>query len=134
MVTKSILFQLVHPAKYFFHRETINALISEGHHIDIIVQNKDVLLDLVSKEKWNSFNLFPDGRKIQWLPKKISYVVAFFLSFLVMLNFTRKKKYDLFVGGELVIQKQRIYISLCYSKSFTKTIEIQFIHIFNENR
>ena len=101
MATKSFLFQMVHPAKYFFHRETINALISEGHHVDIIVQNKDVLLDLVTKEKWNFYNLFPNGRKIKWLPKKISYVVAFLLSFLVMLSFARKKKYDLFVGGEL---------------------------------
>ena len=82
---------MVHPAKYFFHRETINALISEGHHVDIIVQNKDVLLDLVTKEKWNFYNLFPNGRKIKWLPKKISYVVAFLLSFLVMLSFLVKR-------------------------------------------
>ena len=101
MKTKSFLFQMVHPAKYFFHRETINALMAKGHKVDIIVQNKDILLELVSKEDWNCFNLFPEGRKIRWLPKTIANIVAFLKSFFIMLNFTRKRQYDLFVGGEL---------------------------------
>ena len=71
----NILFQLVHPAKYQFHKETINMLISEGHHVDVIIQKKDILESLVKSENWNYFNLFPNGRKTSIKPKFLSNIL-----------------------------------------------------------
>lgn len=98
-----ILFQLVHPAKYQFHKETINMLISEGHHVDILIQKKDILENLVKNENWNFFNLFPRGRKTSIKPKFISNILMLILTTFKQLFFVRKKSYDLFVGGELGI-------------------------------
>ena len=63
----NILFFLVHPAKFHFHRVQVNELISRGHNVDILITNKDILEELVKEEGWEYTNIFPEGRKIPGL-------------------------------------------------------------------
>ena len=47
---KNILFFLVHPAKFHFHKVQINKLIVNGNKVDILITTKDVLEELVIEE------------------------------------------------------------------------------------
>ena len=63
-----ILFYLTHPSKFHQFKYTINKLKSELHEVDILINNKDVIKNLVDEEGWDYKDLFPKGRKIKWLP------------------------------------------------------------------
>ncbi len=58
---------MVHPAKYHFHKIAINNLIEAGHKVEVLIQTKDMLEELVKRENWQYKNLFPNGRKISFL-------------------------------------------------------------------
>lgn len=47
---------MVHPAKYNFHRVPINNLLKKGHEVEVLIQKKDVLTELVKSEKWRYHN------------------------------------------------------------------------------
>jgi len=98
-----ILFQMVHPAKYHFHKIAINNLIEAGHEVEVLIQTKDMLEELVKRENWQYKNLFPKGRKISFLPKIISNALMLLISIFRQLKYVRRKSFDLFIGGELGI-------------------------------
>tara|TARA_B000000437_G_C11675391_1_gene317237 strand:+ start:509 stop:1609 length:1101 start_codon:yes stop_codon:yes gene_type:complete len=100
---KSILFFLVHPAKYHFHKVQINKLIYNGHKVDILITKKDMLEQLVKEEGWNYTNLFPKGRKLMFSNVFFSVPYFFFLTIYRLLKYTKNKKYDLFIGDLLTI-------------------------------
>jgi len=57
------LFYMGHPAHFHLFRETINLLWNDGHNVEIVIKNKDVLEDLVKNSKWHFCNIFPRQRK-----------------------------------------------------------------------
>ena len=62
-MNKSYLFFIVHPAKFYLFKETINRLLKNGCKVDVLIISKDVLENLVKEEGWDYRNLFPKGRK-----------------------------------------------------------------------
>jgi uncharacterized protein len=101
-VRMKYLFFFVHPSKCHLFRITINQLIRDGHSVKVLITKKDVLEDLVEKEKWDWTNVFPEGRKIKGLPKK---AVAAFNTFRTLVRLDRysgDEKYDLFVTDDLL--------------------------------
>lgn len=58
-----ILFYLVHPAKFQFHKVQINKLKTNSHHYDIAINTKDILEVLVKEEGWLYTNIFPESKK-----------------------------------------------------------------------
>lgn len=99
----NILFFLVHPAKFHFHRVQINKLISRGHNVDILITSKDILEDLVKEEGWEYTNIFPEGRKIPGLHVYVGAVISLVRTVCRLWKFSRGKKYDLFIGDLLTI-------------------------------
>jgi len=100
---KNILFFLVHPAKFHYHKVQINQLISNGHRVDILITKKDILEQLVIEENWNYTNLFPEGRKLSFSNVILSVPYFFFVTIFRLLRYTKNKNYDLFIGDLLTI-------------------------------
>ncbi len=98
----NFLFYLVHPAKFHFHKVQINTLKKKGHIVDVVINTKDILEDLIKEEGWDYTNLFPNTRKIKGVHVYIAAGISLFLSIYRLWKFTRGKKYDLFVGDALV--------------------------------
>ncbi len=101
MTKKRFLFYLVHPAKFQFHKVQINKLIEHGHIVDIVINTKDILEDLVREEGWEYTNIFPKSRKIKGVHVYIAAGISLMRSIYRLLKFTRGKKYDLFIGDAL---------------------------------
>ncbi len=103
MSQKRFLFYLVHPAKFQFHKVQINALKNKGHVVDVVINTKDILEDLVKEEGWEYTNIFPKSRKIKGVHVYIAAVISIFLTVHRLWKFTRGKKYNVFVGDLLSI-------------------------------
>lgn len=101
MKEKRFLFYLVHPAKFQFHKVQINKLIKNGHKVDIVINTKDILEDLVQEEGWEYLNIFPKSRKIKGVHVYIAAGISLLLSIYRLWKFARGKKYDLFIGDAL---------------------------------
>jgi uncharacterized protein len=97
------LFFLVHPAKFNFHKVQINELKARGHEVDVVITKKDILEDLVINEGWEYKNIFPEGRKIKGLHVYLAALISMVRTIYRLLKYTRRKKYDLFVGDLLTI-------------------------------
>ena len=147
----NILFQMVHPAKYHFHKEAINNLLQNGHSVEVLIQTKDMLEFLVKKEKWEYKNLFPSGRKISFLPKLLSNIIILIIAVYRQLKYVHNKSFDLFVGGELgIVGKFRdtpsIYVTdddmyitpqqhhTCFLATHILTPEICDMTVYNKKR
>ncbi len=98
-----ILFFLVHPAKYNFHKIQINELKARGHQVDVVITKKDILEDLVIEEGWEYTNIFPEGRKIKGLHVYLAAVISMFRTIYRLVKYTWGKKYDLYIGDLLTI-------------------------------
>lgn len=103
MPQKRFLFYLVHPAKFQFHKVQINTLKQKGHIVDIVINTKDILEDLIEEEGWEYTNIFPNSRKIKGVHVYIAAVISIFLTVYRLWKYTRGKKYDVFVGDLLSI-------------------------------
>lgn len=102
-VRKSFLFFFVHPSKFHVFRLTINHLIKSGHNVDIVITSKDVLEELVSAEGWNYTNIFPKGRKFKGVSPYISAGINLFKTISRLYQYTKGKKYDLFITDDLLV-------------------------------
>ena len=102
MKSKHFLFYLVHPAKFHFHKVQINTLKAKGHSVDIVINTKDILEELVREEGWEYTNIFPNTRKIKGVHVYIAAGISLLLSIYRLWKITRKKKYDLYIGDALV--------------------------------
>jgi len=96
------LFFLPHPAKFHFFRVAINELIRRNHEVDIIIITKDILEELVVQEGWNYNNIFPEGRKIKWLPPTLSVIINSIRTITRTLKLIQNQRYDLLIGDFLV--------------------------------
>ncbi len=99
---KNYLFFFIHPAYFHVFRNTINILKSEGHNVDILISSKDILEELVINEGWKYHNLFPNGRKIKFIPVYLSAFINIFTTVYRIFKFTKGKKYDLFITDDLI--------------------------------
>jgi len=97
------LFFFVHPSKFHVFRNTINTLKQNGHTVDLLITSKDVLEDLVKREGWEFTNIFPEGRKMKGVSPIISSGINFFRTLLRLYNFTKGRKYDLFITDDLLV-------------------------------
>lgn len=96
------LFYLVHPAKFQFHKVQINRLKERGHIVDVIINTKDILEELVKEEGWKYTNIFPKSRKIKGVHVYIAAGISLLLSIYRLWRYAYGKKYDLFIGDALV--------------------------------
>lgn len=103
MKHKRYLFFFVHPSKFYVFRNVINTLKAEGYQIDIIIINKDLLVDLVEKEGWEYTNLFPKGRKMKGISAYLSSAINFIVTIYRLFRYTRGKKYDVFITDDLLV-------------------------------
>jgi uncharacterized protein len=95
------LFYLVHPAKFQFHKAQIKELINNGHTVDIVINSKDVLEELLREENIEFTNIFPEGRKIKGLHVYLAAFISIFRALYRLFKYTKGKKYDLFIGDLL---------------------------------
>lgn len=100
-----ILFFFVHPSKFHVFRNTINTLKSHGHNVDILITSKDVLEQLIKNEAWEYTNIFPEGRKISWLPTKVGAGYNLIRTIYRLQKYLNKspQRYDLFVTDDLLV-------------------------------
>ncbi len=128
------LFYLVHPAKFQFHKFQINKLKEKGHQVDVVINTKDILEDLVKEEGWNYTNIFPEGRKIKWLHVYIAAFFSIFKTIYRLLKYTRNKKYDLYIGDLLtVVGRFRGIPSLYPTDDVIRQVPEQSIFLFTTN-
>ena len=85
------LFFFIHPAYFHVFRNTINLLKQKGHKVDIVITSKDVLEELVLNEGWNYKNIFPNGRKIKWLPTYLSAFINLIVTIIRIEKYIFKK-------------------------------------------
>lgn len=98
MTKKRFLFYLVHPAKFHFHKVQINVLKRKGHEVDVVINTKDILEELVKEEGWKYTNIFPTSRKIKGIHVYIAAFISIFLTIYRLWKFSKGKKYDVVVG------------------------------------
>lgn len=103
-----ILFFFVHPSKFHLFKNSINALISKGHHVEILITSKDVLEQLVISEGWKYTNIFPEGRKMKGIPPYISSGINFFRTIYRLYWYTKGKNFDLFITDDLLVYIGRL--------------------------
>jgi uncharacterized protein len=99
---KNLLFYFTHPSKYHLFKNSINALIELGHNVEVLNITKDILDELVSSEKWQHKNIFPEGRKIKWLPKKVAASFNLLRTLYRLNNYLRGKNFDLFITDDIL--------------------------------
>ncbi|MCA9401392.1 MAG: DUF354 domain-containing protein [Candidatus Omnitrophica bacterium] len=58
-----LLFFINHPAQFHLFKHTIRYFLTEGMSCKIIIVSKDILEELVLREKWDYENIFPEGRR-----------------------------------------------------------------------
>jgi len=97
-----ILFFLVHPAKFWMFRNTINHLKAQGHIVEFMTVEKDVMTDLLKAEGWEYINIMPKGRRINWLPRKLGAMVLAGITLLKVFAYTLGKHYDLFITTDVL--------------------------------
>jgi len=128
------LFFFIHPAYFHVFRNTINLLKQKGHKVDIVITSKDVLEELVLNEGWNYKNIFPNGRKIKWLPTYLSAFINLIVTIIRIEKYIFKKKYDLFVTDDLIGINGFIHSTptiLFQDDDVTAVPESFFQHIFS---
>jgi predicted glycosyltransferase len=129
-----ILFYLVHPAKFQFHKVQIKTLKDNGHTVDIIINTKDILEDLLKEEGWQYTNLFPEGRKIKGVHVYIAAFISIFRTVTRLFKFTKNKKYDLFIGDLLtIVGRLRGVPSLYPTDDVIRQVPEQSIFLFTTN-
>ncbi len=101
----NFLFFFVHPSKFHVFKNTINKLIKDGHYVKITITSKDVLEQLVINEGWYYTNIFPEGRKISWLPPKAGAFFNLFKTIYRLNNYINRSKikFDFFVTDDLLV-------------------------------
>lgn len=59
----NVLVELVHPAHFYYYRDTINNLKHEGHKVIVAIVTKDVLEEVVQQSGINYVNICPNPHK-----------------------------------------------------------------------
>ena len=102
------LFYFIHPAKFHSFKRTINYLKTRGHDVDVFINSKDILEELIKEEGWDYKNLFPKGRRIKGLHTYLNAAVNSFVTVYRLLKNIHGKRYDLFITDDLLTIVGRI--------------------------
>jgi len=102
------LFFLVHPSKYHLFKNTFELFNKNGHSYDIIISNKEVLSDLLKSGGYKHHDIFPNGRRIDFLPNKLNAVINLFRTLWRLSKATKNKKYDIFITDDVLTILGRI--------------------------
>ena len=98
-----VLFYLVHPAKYHLFRIVIKELMKDSQ-VDIVINSKDVLEELIKNEGWVYTNIFPQGRNISAKPSIIKSGFKFLLTILKLEKYLfLHKKFDVYVTDDALV-------------------------------
>lgn len=97
---KKLFFFLNHPAHYHLFKHGINHFIEAGYRVKVGIVRKDVLEDLVKAEKWDYVNLFPEGRRSDWLPVLVTAVMNLIKAEIRLFAWNRQDKPHLLIGTE----------------------------------
>ena len=69
-----------------------------------MIISKDVLEDLINEEGWNYKNIFPNGRKLRFLPSKIVAIFSAFFTILKLFWYLLfKKRYSMFITDDILV-------------------------------
>lgn len=90
------LFYFGHPAHYHMFKNTITSLKSNGHEVDILIKSKDILEELLKKERVDYINILPEGRK----DSKIQILWGLIKRIWRISKFVAKAKPQLLMGSE----------------------------------
>ena len=94
----NILIQLVHPAHYYYYRDTINNLKRDGHKVVIAIVKKDMLEDILKEDGVEYVDICPVSHK-KW--GKSGLIFDMILRDLRMLRLTLKNRIDLITGSTI---------------------------------
>ena len=94
----NILIQLVHPAHYYYYRDTITNLKRDGHKVVITIVKKDMLEDILKEDGVPYIDILPVSHK-KW--GKIGIVLDMVLRDIRMLKLTLKHRIDLLTGSTI---------------------------------
>lgn len=121
-----VLFFYVHPAKYHLFSNAISLLQKEGHHVDIAIVNKEVLSDLLDKKGVKYFNLFPNGRKSNYLPYKLNAILGVVRTLWKLFLLTWNNKYDCYVTDDVItiLGKFQGVPSIAFTDNDLKTVKL----------
>lgn len=92
-----VIFDLGHPAHFHLFKHTIIGLRESGHDVEIIVRQKDCLIDLLEEAEW-SYHLAARP-KIGLLGLALQNLKAFRLA----VSLAKKKPVDFMVGTSIVV-------------------------------
>ena len=94
----NILIQLVHPAHYYYYRDTIANLKRDGHKVVIAIVKKDMLEDILKEDGMEYVDICPVSHK-KW--GKPGMVLDMVLRDWRMLRLALKHKIDLLTGSTI---------------------------------
>ena len=94
----NILIQLVHPAHFYYYRDTIANLKKNGHKVIVAIVTKDLLEDLVRESGLDYVNIQPISHKSKG---KIGLAYDMVIRDFRMLNLALKHQIDLITGSTI---------------------------------
>jgi len=98
----NILFFYVHPAKFHLFKNTISLLEKNGHNVDIAISNKEVLSELLESANVRYTNLFPNGRKLSFLPKKVNALLGLIRTLWKLWLLSKNNRYNIYVTDDVL--------------------------------
>jgi len=97
------LFYITHPAKYYLFKKVINTLKLK-HTVDILINSKDCLEQLIIEAGWDYYNLFPKGRNNANKPSIFKSFIKFLITILKLEYFLLyNKKYNYFITDDSLV-------------------------------
>lgn len=95
-----ILFHIAHPAQYHMYKFTIHNLNEQGHRVNVTINTKDILEELLINDGVSYKNILPIRRKknTKWAALLTLLKKDFKLFFIQL-----KENYDLMVGTETAL-------------------------------
>ena len=94
----NILVQLVHPAHYYYYRDTMRNLKNDGHNVVVAIVKKDMLEDLLKADGVGYVDICPKSHK-KWGKAGVLYDMI--MRDIRMLRLTMKHHIDLLTGSTI---------------------------------
>lgn len=94
----NILVQLVHPAHYYYYRDTMRNLKNDGHKVVVAIVKKDMLEELLKEDGVEYVDICPKSHK-KW--GKIGVIYDMIIRDIRMLHLAIKHHIDLLTGSTI---------------------------------
>ena len=116
-----VIFDLGHPAHFHLFKHTITSLKGSGEDVELIVREKDCLVDLLEKTKW-AYHIIPrtkDGlAALGWQNLR---------AFRIAISLAKRKRTDFMVGTSVVVgpaARLTGAISLIFNEDDAKVVPV----------